>query len=107
MPERKTGATALGLRPRTVASEEREPLADHSRTRTTQGGAHGLPDDVARLSWLAAELGIADSTCYRHAKLGELQEFGVFRAGAQYRVSKVKALRRIHGAEPEPVATPA
>jgi hypothetical protein len=68
---------------------------------------HGLPDDVAHLSWLAEQLGIADSTCYRLAALGDLKEFGVFQVGGQYRVSKVKALRRIHGADPEPVAVPA
>ena len=56
-----------------------------------------LPDDVAVLSWLAAELGVAESTAYRLAALGELDEFGVFKVGVQYRVSKPKARRKIHG----------
>jgi hypothetical protein len=103
--ERKTEATAPGLQPETAASDEQvKPVAEDSRTRIAQGGARSLPDDVARLSWLADELGIADSTCYRHAALGDLAEFGVFRAGSQYRVSKVKALRRIHGSAPEPAS---
>ena len=57
-----------------------------------------LPDDVGTLDWLAKEvLGVATSTVYRLAAQGELDEFGVFRVGSQYRVSKPKALRRAHG----------
>jgi hypothetical protein len=61
-----------------------------------------LPDDVGLLSWLAEQLGVAESTCYRLAAVGELSDFGVFKVGHQYRVSKPKALRAIHGTELEP-----
>jgi hypothetical protein len=63
--------------------------------------ARALPDDVGGLSWLAGVLGVADSTCYRLASTGELDVFGVFRVGSQYRVSKPKALRAIHGLDSE------
>jgi hypothetical protein len=64
-----------------------------------------LPDDVGLLSWLAEQLGISDSTAYRLAATGELEDFGVFLVGHQYRCSKVKALRKIHGADAEPRAS--
>lgn len=65
--------------------------------------ARALPVDVALLGWLAGELGVAQSTVYRLASAGELAEFGVFKIGSQYRVSKPKALRRIHdGADSRP-----
>jgi hypothetical protein len=66
-----------------------------------------LPEDIGTLSWLAEALGVGDSTCYRLAKTGELAEFGLFKVGAQYRCSKVKALRSIHGMETDstPVAS--
>lgn len=65
-------------------------------------GARSLPADVATLEWLASEvLGVGVSTAYRLAATGELANFGVFRVGAQYRVSKVKALRAIHGSDNE------
>jgi DNA-binding MurR/RpiR family transcriptional regulator len=63
-----------------------------------------LPDDVGLLSWLADQIGVSESTLYRLAARGELERFGVFRVGAQYRVSKPKALRAIHG-ESEPKAS--
>jgi hypothetical protein len=65
-----------------------------------------LPDDVALLSWLAGQLGIAESTTYRLAATGGLADFGVFLVGHQYRVSKPKALRKIHGATPETTRPP-
>jgi hypothetical protein len=64
-----------------------------------------LPDDIGLLSWLAAELGIGESTAYRLAATGALADFGVFLVGHQYRVSKPKALRKIHGTEVEPKAS--
>ncbi len=66
--------------------------------------ARSLPDDVGTLAWLASVLGVAESTCYRRAACGELAAFGVFKIGAQYRVSKPRALRAIHG-ETEPRAS--
>ncbi len=54
-----------------------------------------LPDDVAYLAWAAEQLGIAVSTAYRLAQAGEIP--GAFRIGAQWRVSKPKFLREIHG----------
>jgi hypothetical protein len=56
-----------------------------------------LPNDVGLLSWLAEQLAISESTAYRLAAAGELTEFGVFLVGHQYRVSKPKARRAIHG----------
>ena len=58
--------------------------------------------DVDHLSWLAAELGIGESTAYRLAAAGQLDQFGVFKVGHQYRVSKPKALRVLRGEDPEP-----
>jgi excisionase family DNA binding protein len=55
-----------------------------------------LPEDVALLSWLAEQLGVSGSTIYRLAAAGELADFGVFVVGRQYRVSKPRALRKIH-----------
>ncbi len=54
-----------------------------------------LPDDVAYLAWAADQLGIAVSTAYRLAQAGEIP--GAFRIGAQWRVSKPKVLREVHG----------
>jgi hypothetical protein len=58
-----------------------------------------LPDDVGLLEWLAKQTGTSESTLYRLAPTGALAEFGVFRVGHQYRVSKPRALRKIHGEE--------
>ena len=58
-----------------------------------------MPDDVALLPWLAEQLGVAESTVYRLAAAGQLRDFGVFKVGAQYRVSKPAALRTIHGTD--------
>jgi hypothetical protein len=66
-------------------------------------GARALPADIGTLEWLATEvLGVAVSTAYRQAAAGELSQFGVFKVGAQWRVSKVKARRAVHGEEREP-----
>lgn len=54
-----------------------------------------LPDDVKHLSWAAEHLGIGLSTAYRLAPLGEIP--GAFKVGAQWRVSKVKFEREVHG----------
>jgi hypothetical protein len=64
--------------------------------------ARSLPDDVELLPWLAQQLGIAESTAYRLAPTGALAAFGLFKVGSQYRVSRLKAIRAIHGAEAEP-----
>ncbi len=61
--------------------------------------ARALPADVGLLSWLAEKTGISESTLYRRAAAGELASYGVFRIGVQYRVSKPRALRAIHGEE--------
>ncbi len=64
--------------------------------------ARSLPDDVALLSWAAERLGIATSTAYRLAPLGQIP--GAFRVGAQWRVSVPKFTREVHG-ETEPRAS--
>jgi hypothetical protein len=61
--------------------------------------ARAMPDDVGPLSWLAEVTAVSISTIYRQAALGELSRFGVFKVGSQYRVSKPRALRAIHGAD--------
>jgi hypothetical protein len=61
--------------------------------------SRSLPDDVALLSWAAERLGIAESTTYRLAPLGQIP--GAFKVGAQWRVSVPRFLREVHGAEPE------
>jgi hypothetical protein len=53
---------------------------------------------VGTLEWLGEQTGTSTTTMYRQAKVGALAEFGVFKVGAQYRVSKPRALRAIHGA---------
>ena len=64
--------------------------------------ARSLPEDVALLSWLAEQIGVSESTCYRLAATGQLADFGVFRVGVQYRVSKPRALHAIHGNGTDP-----
>ena len=54
-----------------------------------------LPEDVALLHWAAEELGISDSTAYRQAPLGGIP--GAFKVGGQWRVSKIKFFREVHG----------
>jgi excisionase family DNA binding protein len=54
-----------------------------------------LPDDVATLAWAAEQLGIGESTAYRLAPQGEIP--GAFKVGAQWRISKPKFLREVHG----------
>jgi hypothetical protein len=61
-----------------------------------------LPADVKPLSWAAERLGIAESTTYRLAPLGQIP--GAFKVGAQWRVSVPKFLREVHG-ETEPRAS--
>jgi hypothetical protein len=61
--------------------------------------ARSLPDDVALLSWAAERLGIASSTAYRLAPLGQIP--GAFKVGAQWRISIPKFLREVHGSEAE------
>jgi hypothetical protein len=62
-----------------------------------------LPEDVQLLTWAARRLGIAPSTAYRLAPLGEIP--GAFRVGGQWRVSVPKFLREVHGTEAEPRAS--
>jgi excisionase family DNA binding protein len=68
--------------------------------------ARALPGDVVELSWLAEELGVSKPTIYRLAVAGELARYGAFRVGRQWRCSKPRALRAIHGTEPDPKETP-
>ena len=56
-----------------------------------------LPADVERLPWLAEQLGISKATAYRLAKAGQLERWGVFEVGHQYRVSVVRFNREFHG----------
>jgi excisionase family DNA binding protein len=57
-----------------------------------------LPDDVKHLSWAAEQLGIGESTAYRLASTGQIA--GVFKIGAQWRVSVPKFMAEIHGQSP-------
>ena len=61
--------------------------------------ARSLPDDVKPLSWAAERLGIAESTTYRLAAIGQVP--GAFKVGAQWRVSVPKFTREVHGTEAE------
>jgi excisionase family DNA binding protein len=54
-----------------------------------------LPADVELLPWAAAQLGISSSTAYRLAAAGRIP--GLFRVGAQYRISVARFLREVHG----------
>lgn len=54
-----------------------------------------LPDDVQHLSWAARQLGIGNSTAYRLASTGQIP--GAFKVGAQWRVSRVRFEREVHG----------
>ncbi len=59
--------------------------------------ARSLPADVKPLSWAATQLGIATSTAYRLALLGEIP--GAFKVGSQWRVSVPKFEREVHGVD--------
>lgn len=56
-----------------------------------------LPPDVELLSWAAEHLGIATSTAYRLAPLGQIP--GAFRVGSQWRISVPKFEREVHGTD--------
>jgi hypothetical protein len=62
--------------------------------------AFGIPDDVGSLDWLAGLLNVSKTTAYRLASTGQLDTYGVFRVGVQYRVSKPRALREVRGDDP-------
>jgi excisionase family DNA binding protein len=74
-------------------------LARTSPSMTTElarpGRRNTLPADVEFLSWAAEQLGISKATAYRLASTGSIP--GVFKVGGQYRVSKPRFLREIHG----------
>jgi excisionase family DNA binding protein len=63
-----------------------------------------VPNDVTSLLWLSELLGVSRNTVYRLAASGDLDDFGVFRLGRSYRVSKPLALRRLRGSDPVPAA---
>jgi excisionase family DNA binding protein len=54
-----------------------------------------LTPDVQLLPWAAEQLGIGLSTAYRLASAGDLP--GLFKVGAQYRISVRRFLREVHG----------
>jgi excisionase family DNA binding protein len=54
-----------------------------------------LPRDVKPIAWAAEQLAISISTAYRLAETGQLP--GVFKVGAQWRVSVARFLREVHG----------
>ena len=58
-----------------------------------------LPADVKLLPWAAEQLGISKATAYRVAKAGKMP--GLFKVGAQYRVSVVRFFREVHGKDGE------
>jgi hypothetical protein len=58
-----------------------------------------LPADVELLPWLATQLDISKATAYRLAKTGQLERWGVFKVGSQYRVSVLRFNREFHGDE--------
>jgi excisionase family DNA binding protein len=54
-----------------------------------------LPADVKPISWAAERLGIADSTAYRLAKIGQIP--GAFKCGGQWRISVPRFEHLVHG----------
>jgi excisionase family DNA binding protein len=54
-----------------------------------------LPDDVQTISWAARRLAISTTTAYRLAESGRLP--GVFKVGAQWRVSVPRFEQEVHG----------
>lgn len=66
------------------------PKRQHPRT---------LPADVELLPWAAQQLRVSKATAYRLAKAGKIP--GVFKVGAEYRVSVPAFRRAIHGDEGE------
>jgi len=52
-------------------------------------------DDIKPLTWAAGQLDIAVSTAYRLAPTGAIP--GVFKVGAQWRVSVPKFMAEVHG----------
>jgi excisionase family DNA binding protein len=51
------------------------------------------------LPWAAEQLGISKATAYRLAKAGKMP--GLFKVGAQYRVSVVRFFCEVHGKDGE------
>jgi excisionase family DNA binding protein len=54
-----------------------------------------LPPDVKPISWAAKRLAISTTTAYRLAEVGRLP--GVFKVGAQWRVSVPRFEQEVHG----------
>ena len=55
-----------------------------------------LPPDVRPISWAAERLAISTTTAYRLAEVGRLP--GVFKVGAQWRISVPRFEQEVHGA---------
>ena len=68
-----------------------------------RGTPRSLPDDIALLPWGASRLGISVSTAYRLAESGQMP--GAFKIGSQWRISRPKFEREIHGTDPGPSAS--
>lgn len=60
---------------------------------------HSLPADVELLPWAAEQLGVSKGTIYRLAQAGKVP--GLFKIGAQYRISVVRFNREVHGQDGE------
>lgn len=71
----------------------RDPVVDKESKRASRTSA--WPPDVQSIEWAAERLHIGVSTAYRLAAAGELP--GVFKAGAQWRVSVPRFEREVHG----------
>jgi len=54
-----------------------------------------LPEDVKPISWAARRLAISTTTAYRLAESGRLP--GVFKVGAQWRISVPRFEQEVHG----------
>jgi hypothetical protein len=73
------------------------PLSTDKADAIMRRPSRTLPKDVELLPWLAEQLGISKATAYRQAKAGELERWGVFQIGSQYRVSLVRFFRAKYG----------
>jgi excisionase family DNA binding protein len=67
------------------------PATDASRHNSDRSD----PLDVGRIAWVAEQLDVSVPTAYRMAAAGEIP--GLFKVRGQWRVSKPRFLREVHG----------
>lgn len=73
--------------------------AIEGQMRADEGGTPmnlALPPDVKPISWAAERLAVSTTTAYRLAEVGRLP--GVFKVGAQWRISVPRFEQQVHGA---------